>query len=65
MKYSTISFIAQYWNININSITMYKFSCSIFEFDYKHYIRLLYKSTLTNANLNVLKKSIKYWSINV
>ena len=40
------------------SYLRYKFNCSILEFDYKHCLRLLYKSTLTNvdnANLNVLK----------
>ena len=36
----------------------YKFDCSIFEFDYQHYMKLFFKSTLTNidtANLNVIK----------
>ena len=40
------------------SYLRYKFNCSIFKFDYKHSIRFLNKSTLTNidtANLNVLK----------
>ena len=40
------------------SYLRYNCNCSIFEFDYKHCMKLIYKTTLTNADtakLSVLK----------